>query len=329
MKCNFTFCCRQGCSLVRNTTSINGHGWAVRGTECLSLQYGSQNWISITKITQAFYSLNGVRLRSCGIVAAKGPTVHPPEDIWMTMEERWYDTDKGKSKDRLEEKPLNLSECHFVHHKFHMDCTGSEPLLRAIFALPLYWAMRFDMNRLLWLHVGIYSWNTQNDRNAFECWHFQNVRCNYYTVMIRPPEFEKWATRFGNFCCTLCAGIDTSINSLRTDKSHSLGEAENVSPRHYIQTISGADPNAPGGSFPKCKEDMVEGKLADPSSGEVSSTWRFFSTPPTHLRGVLLLRKGNFTFLCTLYIILHRILKWLCKILTLFHTTSSCKLKLT
>jgi hypothetical protein len=21
-----------------------------------------------------------------------------------------------------------------------------------------------------------------------KCWHFQNVRCNYYTVMIRPPE---------------------------------------------------------------------------------------------------------------------------------------------
>jgi hypothetical protein len=33
------------------------------------------------------------------------------------MEQQWDDTDREKLKD----SEKNLSQCHFFHHKFHMD----------------------------------------------------------------------------------------------------------------------------------------------------------------------------------------------------------------
>jgi len=44
----------------------------------------------------------------------------------MGMEHWWNDTDRGKLK-YLER---NLSQCHFVYHKSHMDCLASKPVLR-------------------------------------------------------------------------------------------------------------------------------------------------------------------------------------------------------
>jgi hypothetical protein len=40
----------------------------------------------------------------------------------ILMEHRWNEIDRGKPK--YSEK--NLSQCHFVHHKFHMDRPGIE-----------------------------------------------------------------------------------------------------------------------------------------------------------------------------------------------------------
>jgi hypothetical protein len=42
------------------------------------------------------------------------------------MEHRWNETDKGKPK----YSGKNLSKCHLVHHKSHMDYPGSNPGLR-------------------------------------------------------------------------------------------------------------------------------------------------------------------------------------------------------
>jgi hypothetical protein len=42
--------------------------------------------------------------------------------FFQVMEHRWNETDRGKPK--YSEK--NLSQCHFVYHKSHMDQLGIE-----------------------------------------------------------------------------------------------------------------------------------------------------------------------------------------------------------
>jgi hypothetical protein len=43
--------------------------------------------------------------------------------FFQVMEHRWNEIDRGKPK----YSGKNLSQCHFVHNKPHMDWTGIEP----------------------------------------------------------------------------------------------------------------------------------------------------------------------------------------------------------
>jgi hypothetical protein len=43
--------------------------------------------------------------------------------LFISMEHRWNEIDRGKPK----YSGKNLSQCHFVHHKSHMDSPGIEP----------------------------------------------------------------------------------------------------------------------------------------------------------------------------------------------------------
>jgi hypothetical protein len=70
-----------------------------------------------------FYCYDGARLCFRGTAAANGPIVHPPDDTWVNMEHRWNDIDRENPED-LER---NLSQRHFIHHKSHINCPGSEP----------------------------------------------------------------------------------------------------------------------------------------------------------------------------------------------------------
>jgi hypothetical protein len=43
--------------------------------------------------------------------------------LFLVMEHQWNETDRGKPKYSWK----NLSECHFVYRKSHMDRPGIEP----------------------------------------------------------------------------------------------------------------------------------------------------------------------------------------------------------
>jgi hypothetical protein len=54
--------------------------------------------------------------------ASNGPFIHPPNDTWVNIEQRWNDTDRRKPKD----SENNLSQCHSVQHKSHTDWHGHQ-----------------------------------------------------------------------------------------------------------------------------------------------------------------------------------------------------------
>jgi hypothetical protein len=85
--------------------------------------------LKIKTTPEIFICGEGPRSRCYGRTAALRLIVqHCDEDdeflpFFRVMEHRWNGIDRVKPKYSGE----NLSQCHFVHHKSHMDWAGIEP----------------------------------------------------------------------------------------------------------------------------------------------------------------------------------------------------------
>jgi hypothetical protein len=79
----------------------------------------------ISYFSSIFFSGEGHRSRRYGCTAALRLLVHPCDEDetmiifvhFLVMEHQWNEIDRGKPK----YSGKNLSQCHFVHHKSHMD----------------------------------------------------------------------------------------------------------------------------------------------------------------------------------------------------------------
>jgi hypothetical protein len=81
----------------------------------------------LSSFRQPFFLIDeGPRSRRYGRTAALRLLVQPCDEgedddcffvLFLVMEHQWNDIDRGKPK----YSGKNLSQCHFVHHKSHMD----------------------------------------------------------------------------------------------------------------------------------------------------------------------------------------------------------------
>jgi hypothetical protein len=79
----------------------------------------------VAKNTVVFslYSWGGMILSPFGTSATNWPIVPAPDDRrWWMWSSRWNENWHGKRK-----YSENVSQCHFVHHKFNMTWPGLEP----------------------------------------------------------------------------------------------------------------------------------------------------------------------------------------------------------
>jgi hypothetical protein len=120
----------------RHWVPILRHAWAKLGL-FLTSGHHTQNWLYwcvVLKPTIALSVQHAIRLvwvlffpeNRVGITQAWMPTyvsiLRIPQMIWVcraTVERYWQEKPKNSEK--------NLSQCHFVHQKFHMDWPGCEP----------------------------------------------------------------------------------------------------------------------------------------------------------------------------------------------------------
>jgi hypothetical protein len=74
------------------------------------------------KTRDTFFSVRGSKTESLGTAASNGSTVQASDDRWA-----WWIGRMINSRRNVKGLEKNLTQCHFVHHKFHTDYPGIKP----------------------------------------------------------------------------------------------------------------------------------------------------------------------------------------------------------
>jgi hypothetical protein len=89
-----------------------------------TLTYLSSNFLNVNRGAELYFVFFFVdEMSPCLSTAATSGPIVVPKMLYMSMEPRWNDIDKGK----LKNSEKNLFQCHFVHHKSQMDSSGHYP----------------------------------------------------------------------------------------------------------------------------------------------------------------------------------------------------------
>jgi hypothetical protein len=174
-----------------------------------------ENWTLVVHLTALCLCLRWSDTKpecACvrGAVVSNGPIVLLWDDTWMSTKQWWNDVDSGKNETLWQ----NLTQCHFVHHKYDIDRPGSK------LGFPWREAWHYLLNPPPPNHTlsTELTERQQNKREATCCGPFQMISqsifiCNVVCIVtVREKHVCTVVPLCSRYLCDVCMLLNTTKN---------------------------------------------------------------------------------------------------------------------